>query len=170
MVMFYGSGVLGDLGSAALCSCWGGQPLVGTNACCLRSCDNPALGCWSSNWGYPLPSAEVDASGCVVSDLHLSRVALHPSLALTGSLIYTHLHSKIVYLSVYPPSIVSFWCCVLFECALLQKQQLATQRVCLLHPRLLLPFPFFSSFFSNFSSLLSSIWPLRPLCSSNNIH
>lgn len=110
MVMFYGSGVLGDLGSAALCSCWGGQPLVGTNACCLRSCDNPALGCWSSNWGYPLPSAEVDASGCVVSDLHLSRVALHPSLALTGSLIYTHLHSKIVYLSVYPPSIVSFWC------------------------------------------------------------
>lgn len=81
-----------------------------------------------------------------------------------------HLHSKIVYLSVYPPSIVSFWCCVLFECALLQKQQLATQRVCLLHPRLLLPLPFFSSFFSNFSSLLSSIWPLRPLCSSNNIH
>lgn len=81
-----------------------------------------------------------------------------------------HLHSKIVYLSVYPPSIVSFWCCVLFECALLQKQQLATQRVCLLHPQLLLPLPFFSSFFSNFSSLLSSIWPLRPLCSSNNIH
>lgn len=83
--MFYGSGVLGFLSS-----CWGGQPLVGTNACCLRSRDNPALGCWSSNWGHPLPSAGVDASGCVVSDLHLSRVALHPSLALTGSLIYTY--------------------------------------------------------------------------------
>lgn len=163
--MFYGSGVLGFLSS-----CWGGQPLVGTNACCLRSRDNPALGCWSSNWGHPLPSAGVDASGCVVSDLHLSRVALHPSLALTESLIYTHLHSKILYLSVYPPSIVSFWCCVLFECALLQKQQLATQRVCLFHPRLLPPPPFFSSFFSNFSSFLSSIWPLPPLCSSNNIH
>lgn len=99
--MFYGSGVLGFLSS-----CWGGQPLVGTNACCLRSRDNPALGCWSSNWGHPLPSAGVDASGCVVSDLHLSRVALHPSLALTGSLIYTHLHSKIVYLSVYPPPLL----------------------------------------------------------------
>lgn len=160
MLMFYGSGVLGDLRSAALSSCWGGQPLVGTNAWCLRSCDNPALGCWSSNWGYPLPSAGVDASGCVVSDLHLCRVALHPSLALTGSLIYTHLHSKIVYLSVYPPSIGSFWCCVLFDCALLQKQQLATQRVCLLHPQLLPP-PF-SSFFpiSLLSYLQSGLYAL----------
>lgn len=152
--MFYGSGVLGFLSS-----CWGGQPLVGTNACCLRSRDNPALGCWSSNWGHPLPSAGVDASGCVVSDLHLSRVALHPSLALTGSLIYTHT-AKLYICLCTPP--LSFWCCVLFECALLQKQQLATQRVCLLHPRLLLPPRSFPLFFpiSLLSYLQSGLYPL----------
>lgn len=92
-------------------------------------------------------------------------------LWLSRSLLFTHTYTAKFYICLCtPPSIVSFWCCVLFECALLQKQQLATQRVCLLHPRLLPPPPFFSSFFSNFSSFLSSIWPLPPLCSSNNIH
>lgn len=91
-------------------------------------------------------------------------------LWLSRGLLFTLTQQNCIFVCVPPPSIVSFWCCVLFECALLQKQQLATQRVCLLHPRLLPPPPFFSSFFSNFSSFLSSIWPLPPLCSSNNIH
>lgn len=111
------------------------------------------------------PPSSLSWGGCIrMCGLRSSSVSGRPP-SISGSHGVSYLHTltqqNCIFVCV-PPSIVSFWCCVLFECALLQKQQLATQRVCLLHPRLLLPPPFFSLFFpiSLLSYLQSGLYPL----------